>query len=153
MHMHAGWQRIQQGTSSRKEQRKSSPPPPPRPPRLVLEEVVVQVALKAARKLDGGGLPLHAVGEGQRAAAHDGLRALAGQVDLNDLRREEEGRRGRAGRTGTEQGGEQGKRGEEGEGGQLGIVNRERLSLVRLIWIICGGKIAGKESGKESSSA
>ena len=55
------------------------------PAHLVLEEVVVQVALKAARKQDAGRLPLDAVGEGQRSAAHNGLGALRGEIDLDDL--------------------------------------------------------------------
>ena len=54
--------------------------------RLVLEEVVVEVALEAAREGDGAGRPAHGVAELHVHARHDRLRVLARQVHLDDLR-------------------------------------------------------------------
>lgn len=53
---------------------------------LVLEEVVIEVALEPLAEGGAAGLPPDAVGELQRAAHHQGLRALAREVHLDDLR-------------------------------------------------------------------
>lgn len=52
---------------------------------LVLEEVVVQISLKALRERNGGGRPTYRVGELELGSCLNQLRALRGEVDLNQL--------------------------------------------------------------------